>query len=62
MSCPSSEARRAALKAARERLERARAAAVEAGEEMIEKVDLVLDPERFEIRPEGRQVAASGTT
>jgi transposase len=49
------EGRRAALAAARERLERERAAAVEAGEEVIEPVDLVLDPERFEIRPEGRQ-------
>jgi hypothetical protein len=49
------EGRRAALKAAREKLERERAAAVEAGEEVIEKVDLVLDRDQFEVRPEGRR-------
>src|SRR2546421_406887 len=49
------ESRRAALKAAREKLERERAVAIEAGEEVIEKVEVNLDPERFEIRPEGRQ-------
>ena len=49
------EGRRAALKEAREKLERERAAAVAAGEEVIEKVEVNLDPERFEIRPEGRQ-------
>ena len=48
------EGRRAALKAARERLERERAAAVEAGEEVIAKVDVALDRDRFEVRPEGR--------
>ena len=48
------EGRRAALKAARERLERERAAAVEAGEEVIEKVDVALDRDRFEVRPEGQ--------
>jgi hypothetical protein len=49
------EGRRAALKAAREKPERERAAAEEAGEEVIAKVEVNLDPERFEIRPEGRQ-------
>jgi transposase len=49
------EGRRAALRAARERLERERAAAVEAGEEVIAKVEVDLDPDRFEVRPEGRQ-------
>ena len=49
------EGRRAALKAAREKLERERAAAVEAGEEVITKVDLVLDRDQFEGRPEGRR-------
>jgi hypothetical protein len=49
------EGRRAALKAAREKLERERAAAVEAGEVVIEKVDLVLDRDQFEVRPEGRR-------
>lgn len=49
------EGRRAALKAAREKLERERAAAVEAGEQVIEKVDLVLDRDQFEVRPEGRR-------
>ena len=49
------EGRRAALKAAREKLERERAAALEAGEEVIEKVDLELDRDQFEVRPEGRR-------
>jgi transposase len=49
------EGRRAALKAAREKLEHERAAAIEAGEEVIAKVEVNLDPDRFEIRPEGRQ-------
>ena len=49
------EGRRAALKAARERLERERAAAVEAGEEVIAKVEVDLDPDRYEVRPEGRR-------
>jgi len=43
------EGRRAALKAAREKLERERAAAIEAGEEVIPKVEVNLDPDRFEI-------------
>jgi len=47
------EGRRAALKAAREKHERERAAAVVAGEEVIEKVDLVLDRDQFEVRPRG---------
>src|ERR1700761_9068761 len=49
------EGRRAALKAAREKLERERAAAIEAGGEGIAKVEVNLDLERFEIRPDGRQ-------
>ena len=49
------EGRRAALKAARERLERERAAAVDAGEEVIAKVEVDLDPDRYEVRPEGRR-------
>jgi transposase len=49
------EGRRAALKAAREKLERERAAAIEAGEEVIAKVEVSLDPDRFEVRPEGRR-------
>ena len=49
------EGRRAALKAAREKLERERAAAKEAGEEVIAKVEVDLDPDRFEVKPEGRQ-------
>ena len=48
------EGRRAALKAAREKLERERAAAQEAGEDVIAKVEVDLDPDRFEVRPEGR--------
>jgi len=49
------EGRRAALKAAREKLERERSAAVEAGEEVIAKVEVNLDPDRYEVRPEGRR-------
>jgi hypothetical protein len=49
------EARREALKAAREKLERERAGALEAGEEVIAKVEVDLDPDRFEVRPEGRE-------
>ena len=49
------EGRRAALKAAREQLERERAAAKEAGEEVIAKVEVDLDPDRYEVKPEGRQ-------
>jgi hypothetical protein len=41
------EGRRAALAAARERIERERAAAVEAGEEVIERIELGLDRDRF---------------
>jgi transposase len=49
------EGRRAALKAAREKLERERAAAVEVGEEVIAEVEVNLDPDRYEVRPEGRR-------
>lgn len=48
------EGRRAALKAARERLERERAAAVAAGEEVIERVELDLDRDRFPAAVGGR--------
>jgi Transposase DDE domain len=48
------EGRRAALKAAREKLERERAAAVEAGEEVIERIELGLDRDRFPGSPDGR--------
>jgi hypothetical protein len=48
------EARRAALKAARERLERERAAALQAGEEVIPKVELELDRDRFPAAADGR--------
>jgi transposase len=48
------ERRRAALKAARERLERERAAAQEAGEEVIAKVELELDRDRFPAALDGR--------
>lgn len=48
-------ARRAALAAAREKLERERAAAQEAGEQIVAEVELELDPERFVTRPEGRR-------
>ena len=44
------EGRRAALAAARERIERERAAAVEAGEEVIERIELGLDRDRFRAR------------
>jgi len=49
------EGRRAALKAARERLERERAAAVESGEEVIERIELGLDRDRFPGSPDGRE-------
>jgi transposase len=49
------EGRRAALKAARERIERERAAAVEAGEEVIERIELGLDRDRFPGSPDGRE-------
>jgi transposase len=48
------EGRRAALKAARERLEHERAAAQAAGEEVIAKVDLELDRDRFPAALDGR--------
>jgi transposase len=50
------EGRRAALKVARERLERERAAAQEAGEEVIAKVDLELDRDRFPAALDGRAI------
>lgn len=50
------EARRAALKAAREKLERERAAALAAGEEVIEKVELELDRDQFPAAVDGREV------
>jgi transposase len=49
------EGRRAALAAARERIERERAAAVEAGEEVIERIELGLDRDRFPSAPDGRE-------
>jgi transposase len=49
------EGRRAALAAARERLERERAAAVDAGEEVIERLELGLDRDRFPGAPDGRE-------
>ena len=49
------EGRVAALKAARERLEADRAARRDAGEEVVEAVDLELDPETFVTRPQGRR-------
>jgi hypothetical protein len=49
------EGRRAALAAARERIERERAAAVEAGEEVIERIELRLDRDRFPGSPDGRE-------
>src|ERR1700739_3948909 len=48
------EGRRAALKAAREKLEAERRAQQDAGEPVVEEVELHLDPERFVTRPEGR--------
>ena len=47
-------ARRAALVAAREKLEAERAAAQAAGEQVIKDFELELVPDRFETRPEGR--------
>ena len=44
------EGRRAALAAAREKLERARAAERDAGQEVVERMDLELDPEQFVTR------------
>jgi hypothetical protein len=49
------EGRRAALQAAGERLQAEREARREAGEEVVARVELELDPERFVTRPEGRQ-------
>ena len=53
------EGRRAALQAARERLQTEREARRDAGEEVVVRVELDLDPERFVTRPEGRR--ACGT-
>jgi transposase len=50
------EGRREALRAARERLERERAAAQQAGEEVIAKVDLELDRDRFPAALDGRAI------
>ena len=49
------ESRRAALEAARERMQAEREAQVAAGEQVIDHFDLDLDPERFVTRPEGRE-------
>jgi hypothetical protein len=49
------EARRAALKAARETMERERAAALKAGEEVIAKVELELDRDKFPAAADGRE-------
>lgn len=49
------EGRRAALKAARERLQAEREAQRDAGEEVVERIELDLDPDRFVTRPEGRR-------
>jgi hypothetical protein len=49
------EGRRAALQAARERLQAEREAQQAAGEQVVEHVELELDPERFVTRPEGRR-------
>ena len=47
------EGRRAALQAARERLQAEREAQQAAGEQVVEQVELELDPERFVTRPRG---------
>ena len=49
------EGRRAALEAARERLQAQREARRDAGEEVVAKVELELSPERFVTRPQGRR-------
>ena len=49
------EGRRAALQAAKERLQAEREVQQAAGEEVVARVDLELDPERFVTRPEGRR-------
>ena len=49
------EGRRAALQAAKERMQAQREAQLAAGEQVINRVELDLDPDRFVTRPEGRQ-------
>jgi transposase len=49
------DGRRAALQAARERLQAEREARQAAGQQVVEHVELALDPERFVTRPEGRR-------
>jgi transposase len=49
------DGRRAALQAARERMQAAREARQAAGEEVIDRVELDLDPARFVTRPQGRR-------
>ena len=49
------EGRRAALQAARGRLQAEREAQRDAGEGVVARVELDLDPDRFVTRPEGRQ-------
>jgi transposase len=49
------EGRRAALAAARERMQAEREAQQAAGEQVVERVELELDPGRFVTRPEGRR-------
>jgi transposase len=49
------EGRRAALQAARERLQAEREARQEAGEEVVARVELELAPEGFVTRPQGRK-------
>jgi hypothetical protein len=49
------EGRRAALQAARDRLQAERETRQAAGEQVVEHVELELDPERFVTRPQGRQ-------
>jgi transposase/type IV secretory pathway protease TraF len=49
------EGRRAALQGARERLQADREARQAAGEQVVEHVELELDPERFVTRPQGRR-------
>ena len=49
------DGRRAALAAARERLQRERSEQRDAGEEVIEQVEMALDPEQFVTRSFGRR-------
>jgi transposase len=49
------EGRRAALQAAGERLQAEREAQRDAGEQVVARVELELDPDRFVTRPEGRR-------